>query len=455
LHFLSNENAIMKLSNLLLIFSIAIMCLFSLQASWLYYTYKLHLRNIEESINSIFSKTIEKELDHRFVELEAKAMENLSDMDIRIATFNIDFGEIENNSVSSQQIDIIKQLMATFDIHLSINRVDSIFNSNLRSNQYPFSYQINYEDSTGRIMETAGQSITEGFKTDIIHVINDEKIYAIVKIAAPVVFSNMFAILIASVLIFLLIISCLIYEIKLFIDQHHIIKLRENFSQALTHDMKTPLATIHSILVQIDKGNIDSDPALRQRFNSIAIDQVINLQTTVNQILTLAYIEKKQLSLNKQSIDLSAMIRSLIDRYTVKSVKSITFNTTFDLENGMIYADFFYLNNAISNLIDNAIKYSGKSVEIEIECTAGEKQIYIRVRDNGFGISSNDQLIIFKQFERGAEIRRNMISGFGIGLNYVQQVIEAHGGTVAVLSQEGKGSEFVITLPTLTNSTSV
>jgi len=437
----------MKLLNFLIIFTIALICLFSLQASWLYYTYKLHYENIKETVNSIFNKAVEKELDQRFLELEKKSAEDMSNIDVCIASFDIDYGKMESYSVSSQQFAMIQQLVATYNILFNIDRMDSIFHSLLQSNQYPFSCQINYEDSTGRIVGISGQAIDKGFKTVVLPIINGEKVFAVVKIAAPVVFKNMLAILTVSILIFLFISACLVYGIRTFINQHHLNRLRENFAQALTHDMKTPLATIHSVLIQFGNEAIDKNPDMRQKFSTIAIEQVLNLQTTVNQILTLAYIEKKQLSLDKQPIDLPAIIQSLINKFTVKSGKSIEFQTSYDLKNSIVYADSFHLNNAISNLIDNAIKYSGDSVRIEIEGAAKEEHIYIRVKDNGFGISESDQLRIFKQFERGAEIKRNRINGFGIGLNYVQQIIEAQKGTVTVLSQEGFGSEFIITLP--------
>jgi len=438
----------MKLSNLLSIFAIALVCLFSLQAFWLYNTYRLQLRNVEDSINSLFYQTIEKELDKRFLELEIKAKHYLAEADMRVDSFNVNYGRMKSNSAVSQQYAMLQQLMENYNIPFNMIAIDSIFHLLLQSNQYPFLYRIDYINSTDTILETAGQDINKGFRTTVLPIVNDEKIYAVVKITAPVVFRKMLAILTVSILVFFFIIACLIYEIKVFIDQHHIIKLRENFTHALTHDMKTPLSTIHSILVQQEKEIINENPdSAQQKLNTIAIEQTLNLQAIVNRILTLAYIKNKQLSLKKQDVDLQTMIQSLIDKFTVKSGKSIVFQTFYDLKSDTVYADPFYLDNAISNLIDNAIKYSGDSVKIAIECVTEEKYINIGVKDDGFGISSSDQLKIFKQFERGAEIKRDRISGFGIGLNYVQQIIEAHEGTVTVLSQEGIGSEFIITLP--------
>jgi len=438
---------LMKLFNLLLIFAIALICLLSLQAFWLYHAYQLHLQKIENSINLVFTETVEKELNQRFHELKKNIKKNQSGSDIRIASFNIEYGDVENNNVIAQQFVMIQQLTEIYDIHFDMAKLDSMFHSSLQSHQYPFHYQINHIDSTGKIVETSGELTGKGFKTVVLPVTKREKTYAIVKISAPVVFRTMVAILSVSILICFLIMACLFYEIRLFLNQHHLNRLRENFTHALTHDMKTPLATIHSALVQLENGTLNENPGMRQKFCTVAIDQVLNLQEVVNQILTLAYIAKKQLSLNKQSVDLPEMIQSLIDKFTIKSGKIIVFQTYYNLKNNTLSADPLYLNNAISNLIDNAIKYSGDSVKIEIECISDEKQLSLRVKDDGFGISLTDQLKIFRRFERGAEINRNRISGFGIGLNYVQQVVEAHGGTIMVCSQKGEGSEFTITLP--------
>ena len=437
----------MKLSTLLSISAFALFCLFLLQAFWLYYTYQLHLESIKESLNSIFYQTIEKELDQRFLKLGEKINSNSLNSKIN-ASFDINFSDFQNQSAVSQQFYMLQKIMTNYNIRFNMSNADSIFRSILQSNHYPFNYQINYMDSINRIIETVGQDVNKGFKTEALLVINEEKVYAIVEITPPVVFRKMLVILIASILIFFFIIACLIYVMKTFINQHQLNKLRDNFTHALTHEMKTPLSTIHSVLDQLERGVLDKAPEVKQKFCSIAIEQVIELQNTVNQILTLAYIRKNQLILNKQSVDLQAMVQSLIDEFSIKTNKLVKFQTFFDLKDSVIYADSFYFNNVISNLIDNAIKYSRDTVDIEIECITEEKKVFIRVKDNGLGISQSDQMKIFKRFERGAEIKRSQINGFGIGLNYAQQVVEAHGGSITVSSQEGIGSEFLISLPT-------
>jgi two-component system phosphate regulon sensor histidine kinase PhoR len=442
-----------KLFNLLIIFVAALICLLFLQSLWLYHTYQLNLKEMQESINLALSKTTEQELNLRYLEFEKKIKEDERYGNGEIfASFDLDADGTEDVGIISKQYNMIQQVMKMYDMSLNIFCFDSIFSSLLQENRLPTTYCINYTDSLDNLLGTVGQEIDNGFQTNIIPIVNGEKIQATVKISHSAVFKNMLAILTVSILILLFIIACLIYEIRMFLTQHHLNQLRENFTHALTHDMKTPLATIYTVLYQLDKGNLDDQPEMKSKFSAIAMQQTLDLQAIINQILTLAYIENNQLVLNKQTVDLPQTIQSLIDKFSIKGGKNITFSSKFDLNESIVCADPFYLNNTISNLIDNAIKYSGESVKIEIECTTGEKQVYIKIKDNGFGIAAKDQQKIFKRFERGAEIKRNQTSGFGIGLNYVQKVIEAHGGAVALLSKEGVGSEFVITIPILLKS---
>jgi len=166
----------------------------------------------------------------------------------------------------------------------------------------------------------------------------------------------------------------------------------------------------------------------------------------------IAHIERRKLTLDKKPIDLEEMTYRLIDKFMAKGGKNIEFDPYFALNGAIAYADPLYFENAVSNLIDNAIKYSESSVKICIECISNPKMIFVKVRDNGLGISAIDQGKIFERFERGVAVKNKKTSGFGLGLNYVKNVIEAHGGTIALSSKLGEGSEFVIGIPIVVTS---
>jgi two-component system phosphate regulon sensor histidine kinase PhoR len=435
----------MRFSFFNIIFVISLGFLFALQGIWLYYAYQNETLKIQDALNKSLLKAVEKEMDERFCFVQGENVNNSSPGSSDIA---FEYKKDENyGNLISQQFDFIQQILFYEKAFFNLSKVDSIYIAYLHENNIPIQYRLNYMDSLGNIIETTGENIDKGLNTNIIPIVNGTKVSAIVKISPPTIFQSMLGILIVSILIFLFIIVCLFYEVNAFLTQHHLDKLRKNFVQTLSHDMKTPLATIHSVLVQLNNGSLDTQPEMKSKFNAIATEQTLNLQATVSQILTTAFIDQKQLTLNKQEIDLPQLIHSLVEKFTVRKEKNIEFSEKYDLKDTIIHADSFYMENAISNLIDNAIKYSGNSVKIDIGCTAGDKQIHIHIKDNGSGISKKDQQKIFDPFERGAEIKRKRINGFGLGLNNVKHIIEAHGGAVALVSQEGVGSEFVITIP--------
>jgi two-component system phosphate regulon sensor histidine kinase PhoR len=416
----------------------------ALQGIWLYYAYQNENTKIQDHINNSLLMAIEKEMDDRFSFIEEQKITDTDKEESPDLAYVYKYDEVKGNLIS-QQSDFIQQILFYEKVFFDLTKVDSIYVTLLHKKNIHVRYQLNYVDSLGNTIKSSGEDIDKGFNTIAVPIVNGTKTEAVVKISPPTIFQSMIRILLVSILIFFFIIACLIYEVRIFLTQCHLDQLRKNFIHALSHDMKTPLATIHSVLIQLN--NTSLDLIMKNKFNAIATEQTLNLQDIVNRILTIAYIDQKQLALNKQAIDLPQMMHSLIDKFMVRNEKNIIFSEKYDLKENQIYADSFYLKNAISNLIDNAIKYSGNSVKIDIQCTMEDKQIYIRIKDNGLGVSEKDRQKIFDRFERGTEIERKQVSGFGLGLNYVKRVIEAHGGVIALVSTEGIGSEFVITIP--------
>ena len=136
------------------------------------------------------------------------------------------------------------------------------------------------------------------------------------------------------------------------------------------------------------------------------------------------------------------------DKFTAKASKPVQF--TVNLKATEVYADQEYLEEVISNLIDNAIKYSNETVDIQISSDSNESYTILKVYDNGFGIAKEDQAVIFNKYERASATKRNRkggASGFGLGLNFAEQVITAHDGKIVVNSIEGEFTEFIIYLP--------
>ena len=439
----------MKLKSVWIVFIIAMFLLFTLQSVWLYNMYIERKSAIQEELNVLFAQAIEAELGSRFIYSTLLIENNTENSNGVSQVYEYEYTDevvMEKGILSLHYLEEQK-FLDFLEIPFSLTSLDSIYNSMLTQEELLTSYIITHKDSLGSIIETRGPNISAGFETKALPIINKEEVYAVVSIPVPFVFKEMFGFLLISLLILCLIIGCLIYEMRIIFTQRRLNQLREDFSHALIHDMKTPLSTIYMAIDQLARGNLDKAPELRAKFCSTALAQVLGLQDLSDKILTIARLEQNILTLEQKTVNIPNILQLLVDKFSVQSKKKVCITLNVDLEGEDFLADPIYLSNAISNLIDNAIKYSGSSVSIEIDCRMRNDKLLIEVRDNGFGISLKDQETIFEKFERGAAIGRKGAKGFGLGLNYVKRVLEAHGGTVSLSSIEGKGSIFILYMP--------
>lgn len=435
----------MRINYIWTTFIIAIIVLLLSQVFWLHNMYHIQKTDLEERLNIILVEAVQKELDKRFLYSDQQIAKN-PEKKGNVFEFALDNNKIQSEGVLAQQNEALQRLMVFEDINFDLSVLDSIYNAMLEQQNIEMEYYLCYQDSM-KVLDSVGDSSLRGIKSKEVPIVNDTKVQAIFSITMPLVLSQMLWMLVVSVLMFLLIIICFVYELRVIFTQRRLTQLRDDFSHALVHDMKTPLGTIYMAVDQWGKGVLDKNPELRSKFSDTAMAQVLNLQALVDKILTIAYLEQKKLILDPKIMDLSNMIQGLVDKFSIQTKKPVSFKIDIDLESTHIIADPVYLTNAVSNLIDNAIKYSGDSVAIDICCHSSDNQLFIEVSDNGFGISERDREKIFEKFERGAAVGRKGAKGFGLGLNYVKRVMNAHGGTVSLSSLKGQGSKFVLYMP--------
>ena len=249
-------------------------------------------------------------------------------------------------------------------------------------------------------------------------------------------------------IIMLIVIVCISHQIRFISRFEKIFQIREDFSYAMIHDMKTPLTSIIMALNFLRSGKLDNRQEMKNKYFDIAENEADHLLTLTNKVLTISKLENHKLEMNKTEVELTPIIEKLTEKFKAKSQKTVNFIT--DIKAETAYADAEYLEEVLSNLIDNSIKYSGESVEVRISTARDDRYTVLKVHDNGFGISDKDIHLIFRKYERASAAKRNRrkgASGFGLGLNFVDQVIEAHHGKIFVSSIEGEFTEFTIYLP--------
>ena len=240
----------------------------------------------------------------------------------------------------------------------------------------------------------------------------------------------------------------IIQLLRFITEQEQMAELRNDFSYAMVHDMKSPLSSIIMGAHFLHSGKVDDKPQIKEKYYSIIEDEAEHLLALVNKLLTISKLENKKLILNKHETDLEPIIDDLVEKAKAKATKPIEITTYLEVKHVM--ADEQYMTEAIANLIDNAIKYSKDEINITIKTFNTDKNVLLKVRDNGIGMTREEQQVIFDKFGRAAiheKNRKGGVSGFGLGLNYVDQVMQAHGGKVTVSSEKDKYSEFTLYIP--------
>jgi len=254
-----------------------------------------------------------------------------------------------------------------------------------------------------------------------------------------------------AVLLFLFIIVLVIafYQIiRMFINEKNLSEMKTDFVNNMTHELKTPIATLSLAADMLIKPEVNTTPCQVQRYARVIIDENNRLKNRVDQVLHITLVEKGEFQMKMKQVDVHRIIDESVKPYKllIKQQKGkITKNYTASRTN--IQGDPDHLENLISNLVDNAIKYSIGSPEILLETTNLDHGINIAVEDKGIGISQEHQKNVFRRFYRVSTGDVHDAKGFGLGLYYVKTVVEAHHGSITVKSQPGAGSRFMVFLP--------
>ena len=247
--------------------------------------------------------------------------------------------------------------------------------------------------------------------------------------------------IILSLLLSLSVIFCLLYLLRTINKQKKIDEIKNDLISNITHEFKTPITTISTAIEGIKNFNAMDDKEKTNRYLDISTQQLLKLENMVEKLLEAASLDSDQLKLNKEEINIVELIKSNIEKHQMATGKKLYF--TSDLEAINCTVDVFHFENVISNLIDNAIKYGGPNITIDLIQT--QKQIQISIEDDGIGIKKEQQEKVFEQFYRIPKGNIHDVKGFGIGLYYAKKITEKHGGTLELLSNTNK-TIFKITL---------
>ncbi len=261
-------------------------------------------------------------------------------------------------------------------------------------------------------------------------------------------FNKVWASLLISVVFIIIIIGTFSYVVYKIIHQKKVSELKNDFINNMTHEFKTPIATVSLATEALQEEKVYSSRETMLRYVGVIQQESKRLGAQVEKVLQLASMEKDNLSLNMQNTSLNLMVESAIERAKFQiEEKNGNFRIKLLAEDVEIMADETHFSNAIFNLLDNAIKYSLDAPEISLKISVINNKLVISVKDKGIGLSKDQQRHIFNKFYRVPTGNLHDVKGFGLGLNYVSYIVEAHKGEIKVESQLNKGSNFNIILP--------
>ncbi|MEP6611135.1 MAG: HAMP domain-containing sensor histidine kinase [Mucilaginibacter sp.] len=252
--------------------------------------------------------------------------------------------------------------------------------------------------------------------------------------------------LVSSFLLIGITIACYGYTIKTLLSQQKLAELKNDFVNNMTHELKTPIATINIAAEAIQNFNLSKASA--DEYLAIIRQQAGNLTNLVDQILKNVIAEQENISLNLAAINTGQLINRIITDYKPQSeAAGININYHTIDEGLTTLADEGLLKNAIANLLDNAIKYCGAEAMIDINQTTENGNIIISVSDNGPGIPQQYQDKVFDRFFRVPSGDVHNVKGYGLGLSYAKSIISRHNGTLTLVSSPDNGTEFIISIP--------
>jgi two-component system, OmpR family, phosphate regulon sensor histidine kinase PhoR len=219
----------------------------------------------------------------------------------------------------------------------------------------------------------------------------------------------------------------------------------------MTHEFKTPIATISLAVDSINNPRIIGDQARVSQYTGIIREENRRMNAQVEKVLQMALLDRNEIKLHRERLDLHTVIQTAVESIELQvEQRQGRISTDLRAEKRYVQGDEVHLVNVVRNLMDNANKYSTQQPHIQLQTWNDQRGIYLSVSDNGIGMDRETQRRIFEKFYRVPRGNVHDVKGFGLGLSYVKALLDAHGGSITVKSQPGKGSEFTIYLPTTT-----
>lgn len=263
-----------------------------------------------------------------------------------------------------------------------------------------------------------------------------------------IIVGNMSYLILPTLALFALLIGCFVYTLLIIFKQKKMSEMKTDFINNMTHEFKTPVATIMIASESLKDPEIANNEKRVNRLANIIYDENVRLGNHIERVLNIAKLEKENLRIEHTNVYINSLTEGVLDSMYLQLQKANgIFHKDISAKQDLVIGDELHLSNVLFNLVDNAIKYSTKAPEITVKTYNSKGNIIISVSDKGMGMTKEQQEKIFDQFYRIPTGNVHNVKGFGLGLSYVSDIIKILNGKIQVKSEKDKGTTFEVTLP--------
>jgi two-component system phosphate regulon sensor histidine kinase PhoR len=288
--------------------------------------------------------------------------------------------------------------------------------------------------------QPAFNEVTLGFRNPITYrlTINNKTAFIFKRIAIPILFS-VFLVAFTAVSFWLL--------YRNLLRQNRLAEIKNEFISNITHELKTPIATVSVAIEALRSFNANHDPQRTKEYLDISANELQRLSLLVDKVLKLSMFEKREIDLQYEPLDMKSLVQEVTSSLRLQLEKHHAQLNISSEGDTTLEGDRLHLVSVIFNLLDNALKYSNDAPKIDVSIIGNDSYLNLVIRDSGIGIPEEYKGKIFEKFFRVPTGNLHNAKGYGLGLSYVAHVVNRHKGTIDVESIPGDGSKFVISLP--------
>jgi signal transduction histidine kinase len=366
------------------------------------------------------------------------------------STFTVESADDFDMSNSSWQDIVMRVVSEMLDMEMDLESLDTLYSEALNNRGISTEYSMAMFKK-GKMI--AGDTLlTEQFNNadvsmGIGRIYSDKtEIKVIIEDKTVLLLTRMWLSIVTSLMLVIVVVVSLVYMLYTIYKQKKLSDMKNDFISNMTHEFKTPIATVSAAVEAMQNFGVLDNKEKTTKYLSVSKNELLRLNSMVEKVLDISAYEKDSIDLNIEKLRINQLLTDTVDRFRLQHNDNVLIKLNADC-NADIFADRMHIQNLINNLLDNAVKYCNKKPEIDVRCNVDKGFVSLMVMDNGIGISKENQKYIFDKFYRVKSDKMHTIKGFGLGLSYVNHVVNKHNGTINVKSKPGVGTEFTIKIP--------